>query len=130
MTVALAIQRLLETPSFVELLRRESPHLVAGPRSDADRRILRARARHDRPVGPLSYGVIMGGRPPGDAGYQVASRRIEKIFKSDRALGRRDRRRRRPAMEMAKLFQTELEHYEEGGGRNLSLEARPTASAR
>src|SRR5205807_9725124 len=58
------------------------------------------------------------------AGYQVASRRIEKIFKSDELSGGGIAGAAGPAMEMAKLFQTELEHYEKVEGENLSLEGK------
>ena len=70
-------------------------------------------------------GVIMAGDRQATAGFQVASRRMEKIFKSDDLSGHGHRRARPgPAMEMAKLFQTELEHYEKVEGDNLSLDGK------
>jgi proteasome beta subunit len=69
-------------------------------------------------------GVIMAGDRQATAGYQVASRRIEKIFKSDDLSGIGIAGAAGPAMEMAKLFQTELEHYEKVEGENLSLEGK------
>jgi proteasome beta subunit len=69
-------------------------------------------------------GVIMAGDRQATAGYQVASRRIEKIFKSDDLSGVGIAGAAGPAMEMAKLFQTELEHYEKVEGDNLSLEGK------
>jgi proteasome beta subunit len=69
-------------------------------------------------------GVIMAGDRQATAGYQVASRRIEKIFKSDELSGVGIAGAAGPAMEMAKLFQTELEHYEKVEGENLSLEGK------
>jgi proteasome beta subunit len=69
-------------------------------------------------------GVIMAGDRQATAGYQVASRRIEKIFKADDLSGVGIAGAAGPAMEMAKLFQTELEHYEKVEGDNLSLDGK------
>jgi proteasome beta subunit len=49
---------------------------------------------------------------------------MEKIFKSDELSGMGIAGAAGPAMEMAKLFQTELEHYEKVEGENLSLEGK------
>jgi proteasome beta subunit len=49
---------------------------------------------------------------------------MEKIFKSDELSGVGIAGAAGPAMEMAKLFQTELEHYEKVEGENLSLEGK------
>jgi len=69
-------------------------------------------------------GVIMAGDRQATAGFQVASRRMEKIFKSDELSGMGIAGAAGPAMEMARLFQTELEHYEKVEGENLSLEGK------
>ena len=106
--------------SFVELLRRQSPHLLlAGPSAPAD-------VPHGTTVLAMRYrdGVIMAGDRQATAGYQVASRRIEKIFKADDLSGVGIAGAAGPAMEMAKLFQTELEHYEKVEGDNLSLDGK------
>ena len=110
--------------SFVELLRRESPHLVPGlvpaPVAETPGPV------HGTTVLSVRYrdGVIMAGDRQATAGYQVASRRIEKIFKSDELSGVGIAGAAGPAMEMAKLFQTELEHYEKVEGENLSLDGK------
>jgi proteasome beta subunit len=108
--------------SFVELLRRQSPHLLpgAGPTTDV------ADVPHGTTVLALRYrdGVVMAGDRQATTGYQVASRRIEKIFKSDDLSGVGIAGAAGPAMEMAKLFQTELEHYEKVEGDNLSLDGK------
>src|SRR5207249_3059651 len=69
-------------------------------------------------------GVIMAGDRQATAGFQVASRRIEKIFKADELSGIGIAGAAGPATEMARLFQTELEHYEKVEGENLSLEGK------
>jgi proteasome beta subunit len=110
-------------PSFIDLLRRESPQLL--PDAAAIAGALTA-VPHGTTVLALRYrdGVIMAGDRQATAGYQVASRRIEKIFKADELSGVGIAGAAGPAMEMAKLFQTELEHYEKVEGDNLSLEGK------
>lgn len=66
----------------------------------------------------------MGGDRRATEGYQISSRRIEKVFKADGfsligiagAAG--------PCLEMVRLFQTELEHYEKLEGITLTLEGK------
>jgi proteasome beta subunit len=109
--------------SFVDLLRRQSPHLLPAP---APAGLPAAEVPHGTTVLALRYrdGVIMAGDRQATAGYQVASRRIEKIFKADDLSGVGIAGAAGPAMEMAKLFQTELEHYEKVEGDNLTLEGK------
>jgi proteasome beta subunit len=111
------------TSSFVEVLRRQSPDLVpslGGAPATA------VEVPHGTTVLAMRYrdGVVMAGDRQATAGYQVASRRIDKIFKSDDWSGVGIAGAAGPAMEMAKLFQTELEHYEKVEGDGLSLEGK------
>jgi proteasome beta subunit len=108
--------------SFVELLRRQSPHLLPG----AEPAPAVTELPHGTTVLAVRYrdGVIMAGDRQATAGYQVASRRIEKIFKADDLSGVGIAGAAGPAMEMAKLFQTELEHHEKVEGDNLSLDGK------
>lgn len=111
------------TSSFMEVLRQQAPHLLPGslpPEAGVPE------VPHGTTVLAMRYrdGVIMAGDRQATAGYQVASRRIEKIFKSDDLSGMGIAGAAGPAMEMAKLFQTELEHYEKVEGDNLSLEGK------
>ena len=110
--------------SFIDLLRRESPHLVPGVAPTPAPEFIEP--VHGTTVLSVRYrdGVIMAGDRQATSGYQVASRRIEKIFKSDELSGVGIAGAAGPAMEMAKLFQTELEHYEKVEGENLSLEGK------
>ena len=113
--------------SFSELLRRDSPHLFPGPETHPPSGPAPVEAvPHGTTVLALRYrdGVIMAGDRQATAGYQVASRRIEKIFKADDLSGVGIAGAAGPAMEMAKLFQTELEHYEKVEGDNLSLDGK------
>jgi proteasome beta subunit len=108
--------------SFLEVLQRQSPHLL--PRLDAEPSA--SPIPHGTTVLAMRYreGVIMAGDRQATAGFQVASRRMEKIFKSDDLSGIGIAGAAGPAMEMAKLFQTELEHYEKVEGDNLSLDGK------
>jgi proteasome beta subunit len=111
----------LGNPSFLDLLRRHSPDLL--PRLEASEPV---RVPHGTTVLALRYrdGVVMGGDRQATEGFQVASRRMEKIFKADDLSGVGIAGVAGPAVEMARLFQTELEHYEKVEGDNLSLEGK------
>src|SRR6266481_3183570 len=111
-------------PSFLDLLRRHSPDLL--PRLAVEPGSEPVRAPHGTTVLALRYrdGVIVAGDRQATEGFQVASRRIDKIFKADDLSGIGIAGAAGPAMEMAKLFQTELEHYEKVEGDNLSLEGK------
>ena len=112
----------LSTSSFMQILQREHPDLLPS-RLPGDSV---AGVPHGTTVLAVRYrdGVIMAGDRQATAGYQVASRRIEKIFKADDLSGVGIAGAAGPAMEMAKLFQTELEHYEKVEGDSLSLEGK------
>jgi proteasome beta subunit len=109
--------------SFIDLLRRDSPHMLPGAGAAGEARL---EIPHGTTVLAIRYrdGVVMAGDRQATAGYQVASRRIDKIFKCDELSGIGIAGAAGPAMEMAKLFQTELEHYEKVEGDNLSLEGK------
>ena len=111
-------------PSFMDLLRREAPHLM--PAASPGPQETPPEAPHGTTVLSVRYrdGVIMAGDRQATAGFQVASRRIEKIFKADELSGVGIAGVAGPATEMAKLFQTELEHYEKVEGENLSLDGK------
>ena len=112
--------------SFADLLRRTSPALLPGVAGTSGEEGSSAVAPHGTTVLALRYrdGVVMAGDRQASEGYQVAHRRIEKIFKADDLSGVGIAGAAGPAMEMARLFQTELEHYEKVEGENLSLEGK------
>ena len=111
------------TSSFLDVLRRDHPHLLPEGRLRPEDL---TQVPHGTTVLAVRYrdGVIMAGDRQATAGYQVASRRIEKIFKADDFSGVGIAGAAGPAVEMAKLFQTELEHYEKVEGDSLSLEGK------
>ena len=69
-------------------------------------------------------GVVMAGDRRATAGFTIASRRIEKVFPADDFSGVAIAGAAGPAVEMVRLFQTQLEHYEKVQGNTLSLEGK------
>ncbi|OGK88876.1 MAG: proteasome subunit beta [Candidatus Rokubacteria bacterium GWC2_70_16] len=115
------------TSSFAEILRRSAPDLLPPPGSWTGQETPGPPAvPHGTTVLAVRYrdGVVMAGDRQASEGYQVAHRRIEKIFKADDLSAVGIAGAAGPAMEMARLFQTELEHYEKVEGENLSIEGK------
>jgi proteasome beta subunit len=69
-------------------------------------------------------GVVMAGDRRATEGYQVADRAIVKVFPADQHSAVAIAGVAGPAMDMVRLFQTELEHYEKVEGETLSLEGK------
>jgi proteasome beta subunit len=69
-------------------------------------------------------GVLMAGDRMATEGYQVADRRIEKVFKADDYSAIGIAGAAGPCVELARLFQVELEHYEKLEGASLSTEGK------
>ncbi len=111
-------------PSFADLLRRVSPQLLApapGPADDPTSRI-----PHGTTVVAIrsTSGVVMAGDRRATAGYSIASRRIDKVFAADDSSCVAIAGAAGPAVEMVRLFQTQLEHYEKVQGSTLSLDGK------
>ncbi len=107
-------------PSFSELLRRTEgapPPVSADPSADVP---------HGTTIVAVRYadGVVMAGDRRATEGYSIANRAIEKVFPADRHSGVSIAGAAGPAIEMVRLFQTELEHYEKVEGVALSLEGK------
>src|SRR5258707_3108239 len=66
----------------------------------------------------------MAGDRRATAGFTIASRRIEKVFRADDFSGVAIAGAAGPAVEMVRLFQVQLEHYEKIEGEPLSLEGK------
>ena len=121
--------------SFFNFLSRQHPELTPGGRRLPEV----AAASHEpaRPMPPVSVpqattvlavkyqdGVIIAGDRRATEGFQIAERRIEKVFKIDDYSAMAIAGAAGPCIEMAKLFQTELEHYEKLEGMQLSCEGK------
>ena len=112
-------------PSFTEVLRRIgldpfSPVKQAAP-APAPFDI-----RHGTTIVALRYadGVVMSGDRRATAGSSIAHRAMDKVHPADRHSGVAIAGAAGPAMEMVKLFQLQLEHYEKVEGAALSLEGK------
>ena len=112
--------------SFIELLHARSPHLLPTLSAGSPEEAPPLASLHGTTVLALRYqdGVLMAGDRQATEGFQVAHRRIDKIAKADELSGIAIAGAAGPSMEMARLFQTELEHYEKVEGEVLSLEGK------
>jgi proteasome beta subunit len=119
-------------PSFFELLRRTAPdalpganfpavHLSAGGPSSSPIQV-----PHGTTIVCIKFagGVAMAGDRRATEGYSIASRRIDKVSQCDHWSAMAIAGAAGPGMEMVRLLQTELEHYEKVEGEPLSLEGK------
>ena len=113
-------------PSFVDLLRQVAPHDLPGAGSAGSGGAAPFDITHGTTVLAIRYdgGVVMAGDRRATAGYTIASRRIEKVFAADDFSGVAIAGAAGPAVEMVRLFQVQLEHYEKIEGEPLSLEGK------
>ncbi|MGH9276273.1 MAG: proteasome subunit beta [Acidimicrobiales bacterium] len=107
-------------PSFAELLKRVRPAdaLPTGTEPLA--------FTHGTTVLGVRYadGVVMAGDRRATSGNLIAHKTMEKVFPADRFSGVAIAGAAGPAVEMVKLFQLQLEHYEKVEGQVLSLEGK------
>jgi len=106
-------------PSFVGLLERLRGPI---PRFDVDPTAV----THATTIVAIRYaeGVVMAGDRRATAGSTIAHRNMEKVYPADRHSGVAIAGAAGPAMEMVKLFQFHLEHYEKVEGSAISLEGK------
>jgi proteasome beta subunit len=121
------------TSSFADFLTASAPHLLPGASGGpqvagqgAGRDVQHGMLPHGTTIVAADFdgGVIMAGDRRSTAGSMIAQRDIEKVFRSDdyscigiagvAGIG----------LELVRLFQLELEHYEKIEGRSLSLEGK------
>ncbi|MDQ0855314.1 hypothetical protein QFZ79_003425 [Arthrobacter sp. V4I6] len=121
------------TSSFTEHLQRERPGLLpfglhsaghlpaAAPNGAAP-----LQAPHGTTIVALSYagGVLMAGDRRATMGNVIASRHIEKVFPADQYSVLGIAGTAGIALDLTRLFQVELEHYEKIEGTLLSLEGK------
>jgi proteasome beta subunit len=106
--------------SFSDLLQALLPESLQG----------RGQLQPDAPEGTtvlaLRYtdGVIVAGDRRATEGFQIAHRSIEKVFAADDMSAVAIAGAAGPAVEIVRLFQTELEHYEKVEGDRLTLEGK------
>ena len=105
------------TSSFTDFLRTERPDLMPQPATGT--------FAHTEATTILALryadGVLMAGDRRATAGMMIAQRNIEKVFPTDSHSAMAISGVPGPAIEMVKLFATELEYYEKVEGETLSL---------
>ncbi len=112
-------------PSFLELLRRVHPGSMPGV-GLSQTSAAAPEIPHATTVVAIrcAGGVVMAGDRRATAGYTIAGRRMEKVQPADDFSGVAIAGSAGPAVEMIRLFQTQLEHYEKVQGDQLSLEGK------
>lgn len=110
-------------PSFTGLLRRVGLDPFAKVDSSG---AVPFELRHGTTIVAIRYadGVVMAGDRRATAGSSIAHRTMEKVHPADRHSGVAIAGAAGPAMEMVKLFQLQLEHYEKVEGSPISLEGK------
>jgi proteasome beta subunit len=123
------------TSSFTEHLQRERPDLLPfgqGPSGhmsaagQAGHAAAPLQAPHGTTIVALSYagGVLMAGDRRATMGNVIASRHIEKVFPADQYSVLGIAGTAGIALDITRLFQVELEHYEKIEGTLLSLDGK------
>lgn len=111
------------SPSFVELLRRERPEMLP---TIPEGRLADLGVPHGTTVLGLKYaeGIVMAGDRRATAGNLIADAKMRKVFAADDYSAIAIAGAAGQAIELVKLFQLELEHYEKITGDRLSLEGK------
>ncbi|CAA9369950.1 MAG: Proteasome subunit beta, bacterial [uncultured Nocardioidaceae bacterium] len=112
--------------SFADFLAEQAPDLVPGRRAYAIEGSPSVQAPHGTTIVAATFdrGVVMAGDRRATMGNIIAQRDIEKVFPADEyscvgiagAAGL--------AVELTRLFQVELEHYEKIEGTTLSIDGK------
>ncbi|MEU4451013.1 proteasome subunit beta [Nocardioides sp. NPDC023903] len=112
------------TSSFADFLTAQSPELL--PRRDAVPGNLNDIAPHGTTIVAATFpgGVIIAGDRRATQGNLIAERDMRKVFPSDEYSAVGIAGSAGLAVELVKLFQTELEHYEKIEGTTLSIEGK------
>ncbi|HIZ36371.1 MAG TPA: proteasome subunit beta [Candidatus Ruania gallistercoris] len=109
--------------SFVDFLRSYAPELLpgAGPAPQGP-----VSAPHGTTIVTLTYagGMVMAGDRRATMGSSIAHRQMEKVFSADEFSVIGIAGTAGLALELVRLFQLELEHYEKIEGTLLSLEGK------
>ncbi len=115
--------------SFFELLRRVAPEAVPRVPADAASPGLGGLREHvviGTTVLAVAFrdGVVVAGDRRATAGHLISKKDMRKVFPADTYSAVAISGAAGPAMELAKIFATELEHYEKVEGEPLSLEGK------
>lgn len=115
-------------PSFFDYLKSQSSNLQfqASMGKSPESRGLWESVPHGTTI--LAFrsknGVVIAGDRMATEGYSVSARKLDKVFKTDDYSAIAISGAAGPCVEMARLFQVELEHYEKIEGTSLSTEGK------
>jgi proteasome beta subunit len=114
------------TSSFVDFLRTERPDLLPQTATGS------MEIGHGTTILALRYadGVVIAGDRRGTEGFNIAQRDAEKVYPADSHSAVAIAGAFGPAVEMVRLFQTELEYYEKVEGEPLTLAGKANHLAR
>lgn len=123
------IQGSYEGSSFFDLLRHDHSHLLPLqhlPQLSPGAADLTAAVPFGTTVLALRFadGIVIGGDRQATEGFEVSSRRIEKVYNADDYSVIAIAGAAGPCLEMVKLFQIEMEHYQKIEGEVLVLEGK------
>jgi proteasome beta subunit len=111
------------SPSFVELVRRERPEALPDALTKGAEALV---VPHATTVLGMKFadGIVVAGDRRATAGNLIADPKMRKVFAADQHSAIAIAGAAGQAVEMVKLFQLELEHYEKITGDRLSLEGK------
>lgn len=109
--------------SFMDFLGAHSPEMLPGNRTLPEGIV---QAPHGTTIVAATFpgGVVLAGDRRATMGNMIAQRDIEKVFPADEYSAVGIAGTAGLAVEMVKLFQLELEHFEKVEGATLSLEGK------
>jgi proteasome beta subunit len=109
-------------PSFYDLVRQSGMEPLNAPAGEAPA----LGVPHGTTVLALKFegGVVMAGDRRAVEGFSIADSRMDKVFPADGHSAVGIAGVAGQAIELVRLFQTELEHYEKVEGEKLSLEGK------
>jgi proteasome beta subunit len=114
------------SPSFVDLVRASRPEALPQANQLGAQTPGPVPIPHGTTVLGLRYadGVVMAGDRRATAGYAIADDKMQKVFAADDYSAIAIAGAAGQAVEVVRLFQLELEHYEKITGDRLSLEGK------
>src|ERR1044072_7647909 len=109
-------------PSFADLVRRADPRLLPSEHPSGPALAI----PHGTTILAMRFadGIVMAGDRRATEGFSIADRRMEKVFPADDFSAVAIAGAAGPAIDIVRLLQVELEHYEKLEGDALSLEGK------
>lgn len=116
--------------SFFDLLRHDFPQLLPFQHLPQLSTLEAHQLMQSVPVATtilalrFAEGIVMAGDRQATEGFEISSRRIEKVHNADRYSVVAIAGAAGPCLEMVKLFQIEMEHYQKIEGEEIALDGK------